>query len=117
MSDSEQNQQDLAHEAAEIRVRLHRHNYEYYVMDAPVVSDAEYDRLIRRLKDIEAEHPELVTPDSPTQRVGGQPLVGFDKVTHAAPLLSLGNAFSAEELHLTTEFVLRSAREWNMSLS
>lgn len=98
MSDSGKNQQDLAHEAAEIRVRLHRHNYEYYVMDAPVVSDAEYDRLIRRLKDIEAEHPELVTPDSPTQRVGGQPLAGFDKVTHAAPLLSLGNAFSAEEL-------------------
>ena len=98
MSDSEQNQRDIAREAAEIRIQLHRHNYEYYVMDAPVVSDAEYDRLIRRLKDIEAEHPELVTPDSPTQRVGGQPLAGFDKVTHAAPLLSLGNAFSAEEL-------------------
>jgi len=97
MSDKE-DQRDIVREAAEIRVRLHRHNYEYYVMDAPVVSDAEYDRLIRRLKEIESEYPELVTTDSPTQRVGGQPLAGFEKITHAAPLLSLGNAFSAEEL-------------------
>ena len=88
----------IAAEMAAVRERLHRYNHEYYVMDAPSVSDAEYDRLLRRLQALEAERPELVTPDSPTQRVGGQPLAGFDKVTHAAPLLSLGNAFSAAEL-------------------
>ncbi len=85
-------------ELEELRASLHRHNYEYYVTDAPTISDAEYDRMIRRLKEIETDHPEWVTSDSPTQRVGGQPLAGFEKVTHAAPLLSLGNAFSAGEL-------------------
>lgn len=85
-------------EIAEIRRQLHRYNHEYYVLDTPSVSDAEYDRLMRQLLKLEAEHPELATPDSPTQRVGGQPLDGFDKVTHAAPLLSLGNAFSTDEL-------------------
>lgn len=89
---------ELRREADELRAILHRHNYEYYVLDSPIVSDAEYDRLMRRLKEIETEHPEWVAPDSPTQRVGGQPLSGFEKVTHAAPLLSLGNAFSAGEL-------------------
>ncbi len=98
MSGSAQDQQDGINELAELRARLHRHNYEYYVMDAPAISDGEYDRLMRRLQEIEAAHPEWVTPDSPTQRVGGQPLAGFEKITHAAPLLSLGNAFSANEL-------------------
>ena len=85
-------------ELQELREQLHRHNHQYYVLDAPVISDAEFDRLMRRLQEIEAEHPEWVTADSPTQRVGGQPLAGFEKVTHAAPLLSLGNVFSAGEL-------------------
>ncbi|HWR31833.1 MAG TPA: NAD-dependent DNA ligase LigA [Negativicutes bacterium] len=99
MSEREpQDQENITRELGELRARLHRYNYEYYVMDAPEISDAEYDRLMRRVKEIEAEHPELVTSDSPTQRVGGQPLAGFEKVTHAAPLLSLGNAFSADEL-------------------
>ncbi len=98
MSGREQDKEDLLHELGELRARLHRHNHEYYVMDAPFVSDAEYDRMMRRLMEIEALNPEWVTADSPTQRVGGQPLAGFEKVTHAAPLLSLGNAFSAEEL-------------------
>ena len=98
MSDRQQNEQTVEQEAITLRTLLHRYNYEYYALDAPSVSDAEFDRLLRRLKEIEASHPELVTPDSPTQRVGGQPLAAFDKVTHAAPLLSLGNAFSAEEL-------------------
>ena len=71
----------------DIRARLHRYNHEYYVLDAPSVSDAEYDRLMRRLQELEAEDPALVSADSPTQRVGGQPLAGFDKVLHAAPLL------------------------------
>ena len=91
-------QQAELQELEELRASLHRHNYEYYVTDAPTISDAEYDRMIRRLKEIEIAHPDWVTPDSPTQRVGGQPLAGFEKVTHAAPLLSLGNAFSAGEL-------------------
>ena len=85
-------------ELQELREQLHRHNHQYYVLDAPVISDAEFDRLMRRLQEIEAAHPEWVTADSPTQRVGGQPLAGFEKVTHAAPLLSLGNVFSAAEL-------------------
>ena len=93
-----QTQEEITRELGELRARLHRHNYEYYVMDAPSISDAEYDRMIRRLKEIESVHPELVTADSPSQRVGGQPLAGFEKITHATPLLSLGNAFSAEEL-------------------
>ena len=98
MSDRQQNEQTVEQEAIALRTLLHRYNYEYYALDASSVSDAEFDRLLRRLKEIEANHPDLVTPDSPTQRVGGQPLAAFDKVTHAAPLLSLGNAFSAEEL-------------------
>lgn len=88
----------LKQRTAEIRKLLHRYNYEYYALDTPSVSDAEFDSLMRRLKEIETNHPDLVTPDSPTQRVGGQPLAAFDKVTHASPLLSLGNAFSAAEL-------------------
>ena len=85
-------------ELQELREQLHRHNYQYYALDAPVISDAEFDRLMRRLQEIEMAHPEWITADSPTQRVGGQPLAGFEKVTHAAPLLSLGNVFSAGEL-------------------
>ena len=88
----------FAAEIADIRERLHRYNHEYYVLDVPSVPDAEYDRLLRRLQTLETEHPSLITADSPTQRVGGQPLAGFDKVMHAAPLLSLGNAFSFGEL-------------------
>ncbi len=65
-------------ELQELREQLHRHNHQYYVLDAPVISDAEFDRLMRRLQEIEAEHPEWVTADSPTQRVGGQPLAGFE---------------------------------------
>ena len=98
MRGTDQVTEAIRQEAEEIRIRLHRCNYEYYVMDAPSVSDAEYDRWMRRLKELEADYPVLVLPDSPTQRVGGQPLAGFDKVTHSAPLLSLGNAFSAAEL-------------------
>jgi hypothetical protein len=78
--------------------QLRRHEHLYYVMDAPVISDAEYDALMNELKRIEAAHPELLTPDSPTQRVGGKPAEGFKKVRHSRPMLSLDNAYSAEEL-------------------
>jgi len=82
----------------ELRTDLRRHEHLYYVMDAPEVSDAEYDALMNELKKLEAAHPELVTPDSPTQRVGGKPAEGFKKVRHSRPMLSLDNAYSEEEL-------------------
>jgi DNA ligase (NAD+) len=82
----------------ELRTELRRHEHLYYVMDAPVISDAEYDALMNELKRLEAQHPDLLTPDSPTQRVGGKPAEGFQKVRHSRPMLSLDNAFSEEEL-------------------
>lgn len=82
----------------ELRDFLHYHNHCYYVLDSPEISDQEYDRLLRELEDLEKEHPDLVTPDSPTQRVGAPPLQAFATVTHTMPMLSLGNAFSEHEL-------------------
>src|ERR1019366_4111124 len=87
-----------ARRAEELRAELRRHEHLYYVLDAPEISDAAYDALMNELKRIEAAHPELVTPDSPTQRVGGKPAEGFKKVRHSRPMLSLDNAYSAEEL-------------------
>ena len=81
-----------------LRDEIRRHEHLYYVLDAPEVSDAEFDRLMQELKRLEAAHPELVTPDSPTQRVGGKPREGFVKVRHSRPMLSLDNAFGEEEL-------------------
>src|SRR5947209_12215819 len=77
---------------------LNRHNCLYYVEARPEISDREFDRLLEELKKFEAAHPELVTPDSPTQRVGGQPIDGFRTVTHREPMLSIDNTYSAEEL-------------------
>ena len=82
----------------ELRAELDLHNYRYHVLDEPSIPDAEYDRLFRELKSLEAEHPELVTPDSPTQRVGNAALTAFTQVRHEIPMLSLGNAF--EEIDL-----------------
>jgi DNA ligase (NAD+) len=84
--------------AEKLRADLRRHEHLYYVMDAPEITDAAYDALMNELKRLEAEHPELVTPDSPTQRVGGKPAEGFKKAPHSRPMLSLDNAYSAEEL-------------------
>jgi len=81
-----------------LREELRRHEHLYYVLDAPEISDAEYDALMNELKKLEAAHPNLVTPDSPTQRVGGKPAEGFKKAQHSRPMLSLDNAYSAEEL-------------------
>jgi DNA ligase (NAD+) len=89
---------DLSSELEQLRSKLHYHNYRYHSLDAPEISDAEYDRMMQRLKDIEAGHPELVTPDSPTQRVGSKPLGEFVTVVHEMPMLSLDNAFSDEDL-------------------
>ncbi|MGI4758225.1 MAG: NAD-dependent DNA ligase LigA, partial [Janthinobacterium lividum] len=82
----------------DLRTQLVHHEHLYYVLDAPEISDAQYDRLMNQLKALEAEHPELVTPDSPTQRVGGKPKEGFAKVAHSRPMLSLDNAYNEEEL-------------------
>jgi DNA ligase (NAD+) len=82
-----------------LREDLRRHEHLYYVLDAPEISDAEYDARMNRLKALEAEHPELITPDSPTQRVGGKPREGFVKAPHSRPMLSLDNAYSEAELH------------------
>nr|WP_059391490.1 NAD-dependent DNA ligase LigA [Pseudomonas toyotomiensis] len=89
---------DAAQRIAALRQELDAHNYRYYVLDEPSVPDAEYDRLFRELQALEAEHPELVTPDSPTQRVGGEALSAFGEVRHEVPMLSLGNAFEDEDL-------------------
>ena len=83
---------------AELRHTINHHNYRYYVLDSPEISDSEYDELMKELRQLEAEHPELVTPDSPTQRVGAPPVEAFGVVEHPRPLLSLANAFSYEEL-------------------
>ena len=84
-------------QVAYLRERLNHHNYRYYVLDRPEISDAQYDELMRELRAIETEHLELVTPDSPTQRVGAQPADGFTQVAHPRPMFSLGNAFDDDE--------------------
>ena len=89
---------DFEIQAAKLRAELNEHNYYYYVLDAPVISDFEYDKMLRELEDLEAAHPELVTPDSPTQRVGGKALDSFQQVTHRVPLQSLQDVFSPDEL-------------------
>jgi DNA ligase (NAD+) len=87
-----------AKEIDALREKIRRHEYLYYVADDPEITDAAFDRLMERLKQLEAEHPELVTPDSPTQRVGGAPREGFQEVRHKTPMVSLDNAFSFEAL-------------------
>jgi DNA ligase (NAD+) len=85
-------------EIARLRREIEHHDYLYYVLDQPEISDAEYDALMARLRELEREHPELITPDSPTQRVGGKPREGFVRVRHSSPMLSLDNAYSEGEL-------------------
>src|SRR5882762_8024270 len=89
---------DIRRDVDALREKIRHHEHRYYVLDNPEISDAEFDKLLNRLKKIEAEHPELVTPQSPTQRVGGKPREGFVKVAHSSPMLSLDNAYSEEEL-------------------
>src|SRR5437879_12556947 len=88
----------LVNEVEDLRKTLRRHEYLYYVLDQPEVSDAEYDALMNRLRDLETQHPELITPDSPSKRVDGKPREGFVKVPHSAPILSLDNALNDNEL-------------------
>ena len=82
----------------DLRQQVNLHNYRYHVLDDPLISDYEYDQLMNSLRQIEAQHPEWVTPDSPTQRAGTAPAEKFTRVRHPAPILSLGNAFSNEDI-------------------
>ena len=95
-----------------LRQQLQYHNYRYYVLDDPQITDAEYDQLMRRLQELEATFPELIKPDSPTQRVGATPLEAFGTVLHSLPMLSLDNAFSAEEVR---DFDARIRRQLGQS--
>ncbi|HEU5012978.1 MAG TPA: NAD-dependent DNA ligase LigA [Roseiflexaceae bacterium] len=98
---------NASHRVQELREQIRAHNYRYYVLDDPAVSDAEYDTLMRELRALEAEHPELVTPDSPTQRVGAPPSEKFAKVRHPVSMLSLGNAFDEDDLRAWRDRILR----------
>jgi DNA ligase (NAD+) len=98
---------DPAQRVDELREQLRYHNYRYHVLDDPVASDAEYDALMRELRALEEAHPELITPDSPTRRVGGTPSEKFAKVRHPIPMLSLGNAFDENDLRAWRGRVLR----------
>jgi len=89
---------DLDKKIESLREKIRHHEYLYYVLDNPEISDDEFDKLMRQLKDAETEHPKLITADSPTQRVGGKPREGFVKVPHSSPMLSLDNTYSEEEL-------------------
>ncbi|WP_312452500.1 NAD-dependent DNA ligase LigA [Exiguobacterium sp.] len=103
---------DASQRIDEIRQTLNRYSYEYYVLDQPTVPDATYDQLLRELTELETAHPELITPDSPTQRVGAAPLEAFEKVTHDLPMLSLGNVFDETEIR---EWVARIERSLGRS--
>src|SRR5438874_13428050 len=88
----------LEKRAEELRRQIEHHNYLYYQEAKPEISDREFDRLLEELKKLETEHPNLITPDSPTQRVGGRPIEGFHTVRHRVPMLSIDNTYNAEEL-------------------
>src|SRR5574342_768411 len=91
----------------QLKAEIHAHNYRYHVLDAPVISDLEFDKLLNELKRIEAEHPDWVTEDSPTLRAGAKPADRFVKVRHPAPILSLGNAFGADDVRGWYESISR----------
>lgn len=96
-------------EIARLREELRRHEELYYVYDNPEISDADYDALMSRLQQLEAEHPELAAADSPTQRVGGRPAEGFEEYVHRRPMLSLDNSYNIEDLRAFDERVKRLA--------
>ena len=89
---------ELREEIDLLRQQLRLHAYRYYVLDDPLLPDSEYDRLMRRLQELESAHPEMLTPDSPTQRVGGEALSAFDTARHELPMLPLDTAFDEQEL-------------------
>ncbi|MFW5693448.1 MAG: NAD-dependent DNA ligase LigA, partial [Thermoguttaceae bacterium] len=111
---------DPAQEIARLRKEIERHDRKYYVEAAPEISDLEYDRLLERLKRLEAEHPELLTPDSPTQRIGDRPIEGLSEVAHRVPMLSIDNTYSIEELRAygrrTEKLLAGETIEWVVEL-
>src|SRR5487761_1884866 len=98
-----------------LRTKLRHHEHLYYGLDAPEITDAQYDALMNELRALEAAHPELVTPDSPTQRVGGKPKEGFAKVAHSRPMLSLDNAYDEAELREWDRRVHELAEQENIA--
>ncbi len=104
-----------AKRAAQLREELNEHSHRYHVLDAPTISDAEYDALLRELRVLEAAHPALITPDSPTQRVGAPSAEGFAKVAHPRPILSLANAFDAADVRAWRERLLRHAESLGLT--
>src|SRR5262245_61937198 len=96
--------QNPAKRIDELTRLIEHHNFKYYVEDAPEISDREFDRMLEQLKELEAQHPELASPDSPTQKVGGQPIAEFRQVTHSTPMLSIDNTYNEAELR---EFDIR----------
>ena len=98
MNQQQQSKEQIEQQTEHLRELLRRYNHHYYVLDEPLVPDSEYDRLFHQLKSLEEQHPELITADSPTQRVGAAPLSGFEEVHHKVPMLSLGNVFSETDL-------------------
>ncbi len=99
--------QELQKKLNNLRAEINFHNYRYHVLDNPLISDFEYDQLLLKLRKIESEHPELITPDSPTQRAGAEPAGKFDKVNHPVPVLSLSNAFEAADIWKWYERILK----------
>ena len=89
---------DTKNQILSLRDQIVNHNYRYYVLEDPIISDDEYDRLLRELEHLEKQHPDLITPDSPTQRVGAPPLSNFESIPHQLPMLSLENAMNKEEI-------------------
>jgi len=106
-------ERELIKRIEKLREAIRYHNYRYYILNEPEVSDAEYDRLMRELEQLERSHPELITPDSPTQRVGAKPLDEFETVEHTIPMLSLSNALKEDEVR---EFDKRVKRFLNTTL-
>ena len=98
---------DLKLRLQELKETLNLYNYQYYVLDAPSVPDSEFDRLFHELKQIESDNPSLITKDSPTQRVGAEPLASFEQIQHKVPMLSLDNAFSNEDLQQFHKRILK----------
>ena len=109
-----------ASEIAALRDEIRHHDYLYYVAAAPEISDRDYDKLLERLKQLEAEHPELVSPDSPTQRIGDQPVSELAQVAHRVPMLSIENTYSMDELkqfgQRTAKLLHGESIEWVVEL-
>src|SRR5262249_42580720 len=98
MSERKRKSKSIQEEIADLSREILEHDYRYYVLSEPSISDVEYDALMKRLEKLEAEHPDLITPDSPTQRVSGQVSEGFEEYRHTRPMLSLDNSYSIEDL-------------------